>query len=259
MFLNNEAHLVSFQLQVCFSVPHTDLWPCEDKDNHFSFHLATFQICICFTFAIVICLSCHLTLHLLLLSLERTETIKTSKNNVAFTTSSICFWRYDSNNSTMHLLIYLFVHQQLSLNKLWHDWMIWSASMVHPNPHLSVTWSCIIHEGSFQGLTESSKQTWRGTDSLVPSFLSFTLYSFALYHLPLWFRFSLVPLFYSTCVPPPLSSSSHCVLFAAFWTFTVSPLKERLRFLFCLRGLYLAALEWSSPGQEYLALCFWPT
>lgn len=34
--------------------------------------------------------------------------------------------------------------------------MIWSASMVCPNPYLSVTWSCIMHKGSSKGLTDCS-------------------------------------------------------------------------------------------------------
>lgn len=142
------------------------------------------------------------------------------------------------------------VHQELSFNELWHDWMIWSASMVCPNPYLSVTWSCIMHKGSSQGFT----------DPLLPSFPSFTLHLLASLHLFFFFAlvFPLLPLFHTTCVPPSPFSSSHCVVFAAFRTLTVFSLKERPHFAFplCLRGLYLAALKRSSPEQKYLALCY---
>lgn len=38
--------------------------------------------------------------------------------------------------------------------------------MVCPSLHLSVTWSCIMHESSSQGLTDSSKQTWNSEQPL---------------------------------------------------------------------------------------------
>lgn len=87
-------------------------------------------------------------LHLLILRLDRIHLF-------------LKIWRQQQHNA-----VFFCVHQELSLNKLWHDWMIWSASMVRPNPHLSVTWSCIMHEGSSQGLTDSSQQTWNSEQPL---------------------------------------------------------------------------------------------
>lgn len=125
------------------------------------------------------------------------------------------------------------VHQELSFNELWHDWMIWSASMVCPNPYLSVTWSCIMHKGSSQGFT----------DPLLPSFPSFTLHLLASLHLFFFFCFGflfvtslshnlcstfsllLLPLCGVCCISNP-----HCLFSQRASSFCLPALFERLIF-----------------------------
>lgn len=141
------------------------------------------------------------------------------------------------------------MHQELPLDKLWHDWIMWSVSLVCPNPHLSVTWNCIMHEGFFPRFNRQQKTNLEQN---------------------LLFRLSLLLPFFFGC--PNTSFSFSFLSFRHFSTFDVvvciwcvlnsfclcvSPLKERPRCAFShsLRGLYLAALERNSQGQRYLALC----
>lgn len=107
-------------------------------------------------------------------------------------------------------------------------------------------------------LEQRAATEWHWTDPLVPSFLSFPRLPLAalcrLLLVLFSLVFSLVPLFLALLILP-LPPIACCILNAH----CLSSQRVPSLFPYCLRGLYLAALERSSPGQKYLALCFWTT
>ncbi len=130
------------------------------------------------------------------------------------------------------------VYQELSLNKLWHDWMIWSASMVRPQ---SPSFCHMELHYAWRLFPRFNRQQQTNLEQRVTAEWHWVRLSCSLFPLlpSSSFSCSMSPSFGSvfscflsgtsvSCAPHS-PSPSYCVLFAAFWTLTVSPLKERPR------------------------------
>ena len=128
-----------------------------------------------------------------------------SQHNVPLTTSGICFWRFDSNDSTMPFFFFSHIESSHLINSGMTGWCS-HASMDHPNPHLSVTWNCIMHENFPSFKPTAANKLGIGRTPLFPlSSPSLLVLSLLSVSFCITSVFALVPhLFHTTCVPQPV-------------------------------------------------------